>query len=61
MTDDLQTLDMYDSGAFDDGDDPNGLPNSPSEDTLTADGSSDGPSLELQAENTETITNSRLA
>ncbi|VDK74896.1 unnamed protein product, partial [Onchocerca ochengi] len=61
MTDDLQTLDMYDSGAFDDGDDLNGLPNSPVEDTLTADGSSDGASLELHAENTETITNSRLA
>uniref|UniRef100_A0A1I7V6I0 Protein kinase C n=1 Tax=Loa loa TaxID=7209 RepID=A0A1I7V6I0_LOALO len=61
MKDDLQTLDMYDSGAFDDGDDVNGIPNSPSEDTLTADGSSDGAGLEISTENTETVTNSRLA
>ncbi|KAL3990710.1 Protein kinase domain family protein [Acanthocheilonema viteae] len=60
MKDDLQTLDMYDSGAFDDGDDINGMPNSPSEDALTADGSSDGAGLELSAENSETVTNSRL-
>ncbi|KAM3727862.1 Serine/threonine-protein kinase [Dirofilaria immitis] len=61
MKDDLQTLDMYDSGAFDDGDDVNGIPNSPSEDALTVDGSSDGAGIELTAENAETVTNSRLA
>uniref|UniRef100_A0A158Q8X1 Protein kinase C n=1 Tax=Elaeophora elaphi TaxID=1147741 RepID=A0A158Q8X1_9BILA len=61
MKDDLQTLDMYDSGAFDDGDDVNGTPNSPSEDNLTADGSSDGTGLELSAENAESVINSRLA
>uniref|UniRef100_A0A915PTS5 Protein kinase C n=1 Tax=Setaria digitata TaxID=48799 RepID=A0A915PTS5_9BILA len=61
MKDDLQTLDMYDSGAFDDGDDINGLPNSPSEDALTADGSSDGAGLEISSDSAETVTNSRLA
>lgn len=44
----------------DDGDDVNGIPNSPSEDALTADGSSDGAGLELGTENVETVTNSRL-
>uniref|UniRef100_A0A7I4KH27 Hr1 repeat family protein n=1 Tax=Brugia malayi TaxID=6279 RepID=A0A7I4KH27_BRUMA len=61
MKDDLQTLDMYDSGAFDDGDDVNGIPNSPSEEALAADGSSDGAALEINTDNTETVTNSRLA
>ncbi|CAG9536039.1 unnamed protein product [Cercopithifilaria johnstoni] len=61
MKDDLQTLDMYDSGAFDDGDDINGIPNLPSEDALTTDGSSDGAVLELSTENVETVTNNRLA
>lgn len=37
------------------------MPNSPSEDALTADGASDGAGLELSTENTETVTNSRLA
>ncbi|EJW78437.1 hypothetical protein WUBG_10655, partial [Wuchereria bancrofti] len=44
-----------------DGDDVNGIPNSPSEDALAADGSSDGAALEINTDNTETVTNSRLA
>ncbi|VDM96885.1 unnamed protein product [Thelazia callipaeda] len=61
MKDDLQTLDMYDSGAFDDGEDVNEIANSPSEDVLTADASSDGVGIELNTESTETVINSRLA
>ncbi|VDK70494.1 unnamed protein product [Gongylonema pulchrum] len=73
MQDDLQTLDMYDSGAFgttfyslccviaDEGDETGVVATSPSEETVAADGTSDGAALELCAENAETVTNSRLA